>query len=227
MITLPKIDKDGIPYLSYSQVSSWKEKKGFNTGMLGRHEYIRRYFLGEKFEDRFGFAQFGQEVEDYITIRESADAFSTKEREVLERITPLGNYQSEFKIQFPEQGFYVIGYIDDATDDFKHIRDYKTASNNSKQKYYEDDYKQLDVYSLAVKQKYGYIPDKLEVVAVERLGNGFRGGRNVMSVGEEIWYIDRETSEDRLNTLYNDILETSLEISKYWNIFCKLNKPIK
>lgn len=223
---LPKQDDKGIGVLSYSQVSLWNELKGFNTGQKGYIEYIRRYFLGEKFEDKTGFAQFGQETENYITVRKDKDKFSNKEREVLERIEPLGNYQVEFKLHFPEHNFYLIGYIDDATDDLKYIRDYKTASENSSKKYYSEEYEQLDLYSLAVKQTKGYLPDKLEVVCIERLGNGFRGGRDIMSVGENIWYIERQTNEERLNKLEQKIINTAKEISEYWEVFCKLNKVI-
>lgn len=222
-IMLPKKDDNGKYYLSYSQVKSWQELKGFNTGKPGKHEYIMRYFFGESFEDKGGFGQFGKEVEDYITLRESSDKFSSEEKKLLDTIHPLGNFQVEFKLDYGD--FYVLGYIDDATEDLSYIRDYKTASEKSKEKYYKDDYTQLDVYALAVKQITGNIP-KLEVKVIERLGNGFRGGRDVMTVGDRTWTIERETSEERLESIYKNIEMTAIEISDYYKVFLKLNKVI-
>lgn len=224
---LPKIDSDGRYYISYSQITSWNELKGYNTKMLGKYEYMLKYFFGEKYGDDAGFAQFGIDVEDYILNRSNPSKFSKDELETLDKIKPLDNGQVEFKLEYPEHNFYVLGYIDDATNDLSHIRDYKTASLNSSKKYYTDEYKQLDVYALAIRNIHGFIPQKLEVVCIERLGNGFKGGRDVMTVGKEIWYINKETNNEKLDKLYDDILKTAKEISSYWEVFCKLNKIIK
>lgn len=83
------------------------------------------------------------------------------------------------------------------------------------------------MYALAIRNIHGFIPQKLEVVCIERLGNGFKGGRDVMTVGKEIWYINKETNNEKLDKLYDDILKTAKEISSYWEVFCKLNKIIK
>ena len=40
-IVLPKTTPEGIPYLSYSQINTWKNSK---------RDYIRQYFLGESFD---------------------------------------------------------------------------------------------------------------------------------------------------------------------------------
>lgn len=217
---LPAKDSDGRYFVSYSQVASWNETKGFNTGMLGRHEYIKKYFLKETFEDKYGFATFGKEVEDYITTRGSADKFTADEKAVLETIIPLGKFQQQFKLEYPE--FYVLGYRDDCNEEFTKIRDYKTASKNSAKKYYEDGYYQLDIYAMAMQQKTGKLPE-LEVCVIERLGNGFRGGRDVMSVGKEVWYIPRTTNAERINSLHTIINNTVNEISQYYEVFLELN----
>lgn len=220
-INLPKKDDDGKFMISYSQISKWNEAKGFVTRKEGKEEYMMQYFFGEKFPDQYGFAQFGKDVEDYITLRQGAELFSEAERKTLELITPLGVFQKEFKLDFGD--FYVLGYMDDTNKETDHVRDYKTASANSKKKYYEESYNQLDIYALAVEQETGKIP-LLEVVCIERLGNGFRGGRSVMTVGETVWYIPRETNAERLDYLRNYIISTAEEISDYWTVFQKLNK---
>lgn len=221
-IILPRKDKDGNYYTSYSSLKSWSEAKGFNTGRLGKEEFIRTYFFGEQYPDNNGFAQFGSEVEDYICGKpEAQDLFTAKEKETLDKIKPLGVFQHEFKIQL--DGFYVKGFIDDLKPDHKLIRDYKTASERSSQKYYEPEYNQLELYALAIQQDKGFIPD-LEVCVIERLGNGFRGGRGVMSVGENIWYIPRTTNEQKLLELKQYIIDTTKDISEYYQLFLQLNK---
>lgn len=219
---LPQKDKEGNYYLSYSQINLWNDVKGFNTGRLGREEYIRGYFFGEQYGDEQGWAQFGSEVEDYITLRKGADNFDDNERKVLETIQTLGVFQHEAKISF--DGFYLKGYLDDATPDFKKIRDYKTASEKSSQKYYGVDYKQLDIYALDTYKKHGFIPE-MEVCVIEREGNPFRGGgRSVLRVKERVWYIPRTTTEAKLAELEAYINRTAQEISLHYQLFLKLNK---
>ncbi len=218
-IILPR-EKDGKYYTSYSQINDWNSIKGFNTGLEGKKEFILKYFCGREYPDTAGFAQFGTEVEDYVLNRGSPEAFSTDEKKVLETITKLDIHQHEIMIPFKD--FYVKGFIDDMSADYNHIRDYKTASKNSSKKYYEDDYKQLDLYALGIKALTGKVPDRLEVVVIERLGNGFRGGRDVMTVGNEVWYIERETNEVRLKELEQYIINTVEEISEYYQIYLKL-----
>jgi PD-(D/E)XK nuclease superfamily len=219
---LPRQDKDGNYYISYSALNSWAAIKGFNTKRLGKEEFIRSYFFGEDYPDAFGFAQFGSEVEDYICGKpEAQELFTKEEKATLDTIKPLGVFQHEIKINF--DGFYLKGFIDDVSPDYKLIRDYKTASENSKAKYYEDDYNQLDIYALAIQQDFGHIP-QMEVAVIERLGNGFRGGRNVMTVGNQTWYIPRTTTPQKLLELRQFIINTTKEISEHYQIFLKLNK---
>lgn len=220
-ILLPRM-KDGVPYTSYSQITSWNAAKGFSTGKPGKHEFILQYFMGKTFPDNTGFAQFGTEVEDYITSRKGATKFTTDEKKLLDSIKPLGLFQQEFWIDFKD--FKVKGFIDDATPDLSTIRDYKTASASSVKQYYGPEYKQLDVYALGVKSLTKKLPKKMQVVAIERLGNGFRGGRNVMTVGSNIWVIEREVDKNKLKELEKTIVSTVKEISDYYKVYKKLLK---
>ena len=222
MIELPRKDKDGNSYISYSQITSWNDAKGFNTGKSGREEYIRGYFLGETFVDDKGFAQFGKDVEDYIVNKEGKDKFAGSEIEVLDNIQPLDVHQKELRIQYP--GFYVLGYIDDCTTDYKHIRDYKTCSVNSGKKYATDDYWQLYLYSIGIEQELGYYPDKIEVCCIERTGNPFKGGgRSVLAVGNSHWMIEKKITKLIVNNINNLVTSTVNEISEYYTVFKKLN----
>ena len=131
-IVLPRTDDEGNYYISYSQIKNWNSDKSFNLGILGKLEYILQYFFGEDFGD-MGWAEFGKDVEDYITERKQASKFNDTEKKTLESIETLGVYQQQIKIDF--DGFYLLGYIDDMNVDRTHIRDYKTASLNSSKQY--------------------------------------------------------------------------------------------
>lgn len=246
-IILPRKDENGEYYISYSQYTSYKDKAGFNTGLLGMYEYIQGYFLGQSWPDQ-GWALFGTQVEDYIcyrdlpekerlkmdaelsaqglsTITEAINSLTEEEKETLNKIEPLGNFQIKVKYYlFP--GVYLLGFIDDGTDDLSVIRDYKTASNNSRKRYYTDDYKQLDLYSLWVRQETGKLPETMEVKIIERKGNcfGMVERRDLLSVGGEIWTHERETTEERLFMLEADLKKTVLEISSLYKTFLNVNK---
>lgn len=218
-LILPRVDKEGNSYISYSQVKSWNSAKGFNTSAPGNLEYIMSYFLGDSWPDS-GFAGFGLEVEDYICEKKSAECFTDEEKAILDQIEPLGHFQQEVKLQF--DNFYLLGYIDDATPDFKHIRDLKTCSEKSSKQYYEDDYYQLDIYSAWVKQEFGYYPDKIEVRMIERAGNAFRGGRPMLTVSGPGWSHLRETNDERQAYIRKYIEDTARDISAHYVAFLKL-----
>lgn len=246
-IILPRQDKDGNYYISYSQYNSFKSASGFNTGLPGDLEYMQGYFFKKRWEDQ-GWGLFGSQAEDYIcyrdyleseieeldaglieqgqpTITEAINSFTKEERETLDTITPLGNFQVEVKFWLSEN-VYIYGFIDDATDDLSHIRDYKTASKNSKARYYKDDYKQLDIYALWARQQTGKIPEQLEVVIIERKGNcfGLENRRDLLSVGKEVWYLDRKTSEERLFQIEMDVKRTVEQISDMYKTYLSLQK---
>lgn len=256
MIKLPRYSKEKKShYISYSQITSWKDMKSFNMGVLGKYEYMLSYFMGNSWLDQ-GWGAFGEDVENYICygsldqkeikkldkdvlkhnikrpdrkqrlISDSINSFDDREKGIMNKIEPLGTFQQEGWIDF--DGFKVLLYIDDATEDFKKIRDYKTASKKSGEKYNLPEYKQLDIYSLWVEQEYGYIPEELEVCIIERGGNcyGMEERRDLLTVKGDVWYINRETSKERLEALKLDIQKTAEEISKYYKIFLKLKKLV-
>jgi hypothetical protein len=219
-IVLPRTTKEGKPRVSYSQVKNFNAIKSFNLGVEGKLEYMVDYFLGYTFPD-VGWGEFGQDTEDYIGERAGADKFTDAEKSVLEKIEPLGVLSDKFSIDYGE--FVLTGIIDDRSEDWSKIRDYKTASKNSSKQYYEDDYVQLDIYALAGLEITGVIPE-LEVCVIERKGNAmFGAGRDALKVGKEIWYIPRQTSEERLDAIKQNIFKTVVEISEYYKLFLKLN----
>lgn len=221
-ILLPKTTEEGKPLISYSQIKAFNETKGFNTKAEGKLEYIYKYFLGYKFPD-LGWAEFGKDVEAFIADREGGEKFTEEERQTLEKIETLGITGEQFYLDYG--AFVFTGIIDDRTEDWSKLRDYKTASKKSVKQYFLDDYTQLDLYALAAIEKTGLIPS-LEVCAIERKGNAFRGGREVLKVGGEVWYIEKKTTEERLQRLKDEIFSTAIKISEYYKVFLKFNKTV-
>ncbi len=227
-IFLPKIYKGdderfkGKPMISWSQIETWNSKSGFNTGMLGFQEYILKYFVGASFPD-MGWGTFGTETEGYICEKQYADKFNDKEKEVLDAITPLGVFQQEGLIDFGE--FVVLLYIDDMSPDFKKLRDYKTKSESSKKDLHKPEKHQLEIYSLWIQQEKGFLPEEIEYCVIERLGGKecmAGGGRDVLSIGERVWYEPYNITPERLEETKALIINSVREISSFYKTYLKI-----
>jgi hypothetical protein len=247
LIKLPKSYKgdkkefQGKPMVSWSQIETWIGKKGFNTGLLGKYEYMRKYFLGETYPD-MGWGTFGNEAEAYITIRDKDIStikdprdvaslegairnFTPKEKAIMEQIEPLGNFQHEAVIDFKD--FVLLGYIDDLSDDFSHIRDYKTKSEGSKRGLTSNKTYQLEVYTLYIQKMLKKEVKKWEYCIIERLGGAEcmrGGGRDVLTIGDRIWYEEKQVTPERLVETEQLILDTVKDISDHYKTFLKYNK---
>src|SRR5699024_5468727 len=163
-------------------------KKGFNTGLEGDLEWCKKYLFGSKFPD-MGWGEFGSRVEDYICEKEHLDKFSKEEKEVLDKIKPLGIFQREITVYIEDLDIIVLGYIDDMSvekDVVTMLRDYKTKSKSSKKDLHLPKKHQIELYTLGLKQE-GFTVKKAEYVVIERLG-GYEcmkgGGVDSLSVGK-------------------------------------------
>lgn len=222
MLHLPKSDEKG-PTVSYSQINLWNSLEGFDLKASGKYEYILKYFFGHEFPDNMMsiFADFGVEVEDFITEGKSAHMFTAEEQYLLKKVPILGGtFQQKVELELPEN-IRLIGYIDDCLNDLTIIDDIKTASYNSSQKYYKDDYYQLDIYGMWVKQQTGKYPTA-RVKIIERLGSPFKEGRSGLSVGENFWIHERELSDARSKMITDYIMSTCEDISKHYKAYLDL-----
>lgn len=237
----------GKPYLSWSQIESFNDKTGFNTGLLGEFEWMLNKLTKIDFGD-MGWGQFGSEVEAYITLREEKDLswvedkvrkefqnalnnFSQKEKEVLNTIKPLGVFQDEICYYVKELDIIVLGYIDDRTKEKKDgtvelLRDYKSKSESSKKDLHLEKKYQIELYILGLRQR-GLNVLGAQYCIIERLGgrecmNG--GGRESLSVGDRIWYEPYFWTEERLNQTHQMIIDTATRISSLKNTYDKFFK---
>ena len=209
-IVLPKKDENGVYYLSYSQISTWKKSK---------RDYMRQYFFGETFEGN-AYTEFGSLVGGCLE-KGDFSPFEDHEAELLKKVPRYDEFEREIKLQM--KGYYVKGYIDTNTKDFKKIADYKTGDVDKKAGEYEDDsYNQLEIYSAGLQQETGVLPEEAKVFLIDRTGNAFKGEE--LKLGSSFISIEKTIDEDRIKEVLKDIDKIAVEISNSYKVFLKLNK---
>lgn len=217
-LILPRLDKDGNYYISYSQLNTWKRSK---------REYIRQYFFGEAFEGN-AYTDFGTKVGEALENNDFS-GFTAEEKKFLKTIPRYGEYEREIKLQM--KGFYVKGFIDTSSpeEDYDngkglHVRrmaDYKTGDVKKKEaEYASDDYTQVDIYAAALRQEYGVLPDSVGVYIIDRKGNAFKGEE--LTLGSKFVHVEKGTTDKRADNILEEVQTLAEEISEYYQIFLKL-----
>lgn len=203
---LPKKDKYGVNRLSYSQISLFKKDK---------ESFYKRYVLGEKFNGN-EYTDFGSRVGKALETNDFSN-FDYIEQETLKKITRLDEFERPIFLRYTD--FYVVGYVDTNNYDLSEIIDYKTGGKMKEFQYMEDEYNQLQIYALGIKQETGFAPKKASVEFIRRRGNLYKGQR-LMVDDEEPIKIDVDLSNNKLQSVYMDVFRTANEISEFY----KLNK---
>lgn len=220
-ILLPKKDEDGKQYISYSQLSKFKKSK---------REYIRDYFFGEdtSSEALKKYGEFGSRVGESF---ENSD-FSKWDREGEAFLKSLPHFDEfERKIKLDMGSYYVLGFVDSNTKPEKigrsnklwvrEIVDYKTGEIEKRRPDYEsEDYNQLEIYSGALLQEFGRLPEKVSVVLIGRAGNAFKGEE--LTLTKEAAIIPKEIDLEAVERVKESIDKTVKEISDLYKAFLKL-----
>lgn len=217
-IALPKQNKDGRHYISYSQYNKWKNSK---------KDYIRSYFLGDRFEGN-AYTEFGSLVGEALE-NNNYEGFNDVEKEVLSRVTRFDEFEREINWDLGE--FVVNGYID--TNDLhtvkipkslefvRNIVDYKTGDMSKVSVYEDDGYDQVTIYAGAIEQETGVYPDKGWVELIERTGNAFRGEE--LKLGKKVAIIPQDVSPEAIEKAKKNLIKVAKEISASYKVFNKLN----
>ena len=228
-IQLPRKNDKGKYRISYSQLNTFIGEEAFNKildtdgklkNISGSTGYILNYFMGYVFpkSPMDIYAPFGQKCEAYIA-EGIKDDLSEPERKMLDKIPTLSNFQELVEIDFGD--FVIEGFIDNCNADRSHIVDFKTASVASSKKYEKQDYYQLDIYAMDYYKKFGRIPEKMEVIVIERGGSHFKPP--LMVKGSFV--IPKSTSIEKMEYVENDvILPTVQKISDCFKLFKKVQK---
>lgn len=210
-LKLPRVDKEGFPYLSYSQYKKWKEKN---------RDYIRQYFFKEK-EDNPAlkkYGDFGHKVGESFE-HANFSAWDKEEADFLQKLPYYDEFEKEVKLQL--KGFYVLGYIDSNKSDYTQLLDYKTGDIvKMTPEYKSDKYEQVDLYAAALKQMHGKLPKKGIVVLIGRSGNAFNGEELNLTLEAEI--INKPLSLKRCKEVSDNFQQIGEEISNYYRVFLKL-----
>lgn len=206
-IILPRKDENGEYYISYSQLTTWKKSK---------RDYIRQYFFGDKFEGN-SYTDFGGDIGEALENNDFSD-FTAKERAFLETIPRYDQFERKIRLEL--DGFYVMGFIDTNTADFKHIMDYKTGDMGKESEYDNDKYYQLEIYAMGLEQETGILPETAKVTLIERTGNAFQGEE--LKLGNKFIQIDRSLDPFRLEYVKADVIKIAHEISDCYKTFLTL-----
>lgn len=219
-IILPRVDDNGLYYLSYSQISTWKKSK---------REYIRQYFFGEAFEGN-AYTEFGSKVGEALE-HNDFEGFNAKETKFLKTVPRYDEFEREIKLQM--DGFYIKGFIDTNTlsvttknkkqiELVDRIADYKTGDIEKKAEEYEsDNYNQLEIYAAGVRQQTGMLPNEANVYLIHRTGNAFKNEK--LKLGNEFITITKDISEKRVEEVLREVQEIAQEISQYYKLYLTLN----
>lgn len=217
----------GLPKLSYSQYTSWKDLKY-------RDDYILQYFFKVDVVSPFQvFADYGTHCGEFIETsgEKVGNMLSENDISILNSIEYPDNSVYEDEIVLPiydkdgEILFVIQGFIDRATYIDKNkvtIIDYKTGNIEKKAEYYgSEDYGQTTLYA-HTKITEGYELDYSGVVLLGRKGNG-RAGHPIRLSGE-IKDIPTKYTKTRANKLIKDMTKVAKEISTYYTVLTKIRK---
>jgi len=208
---LPKKDKNGSSYLSYSQINLFKRDK---------QEYKEVYIDGRPFEGN-AYTDFGSKVGEAIENNDYS-LFMNREVETLKKVRRLDEFERKTILNY--DGFYVLGFIDSNKSDYSEIIDYKTGGKNKEFQYLDDKYTQLCLYALSLRQETGITPSKAYVNFIRRNGNAFRGEPLTVS-NEEPQLLEIDISLERLTRVYWETLSIAKQISAFY-LECKLNETV-
>jgi len=200
-MNLQRKDKEGISRLSYSQIGLFKRSK---------KEYYENYILGKKFEGN-EYTDFGSKVGEALEHHDFSK-FKPTEQETLKNLKRLDEFEREVRLNY--EGFYVLGFIDSNKSNLTEIIDYKTGGVKKEFQYAEQDYTQLCLYALSLRQETGITPSLASVEFIRRKGNAFRG--QALTVGDEVISIPVDISLERLKTVYWDTLNAAKQIEKFY-----------
>ena len=208
-MNLPKKDSLGHPYLSYSQINTFKNNK---------QDFINRYILNKPFEGN-EYTDFGLKVGTALE-KNNFNDFTDQEMGILKQCTRLDWFERKTTLEY--DGFYIMGFIDTISDDYNRIIDYKTGGSGKEFQYLSKDYTQIQLYALSIRQETGITPTKGSVEFIRREGNAFRG-EQLLVADEKPIILDIDLSENRLKEVYWNTLEIAKQIEKFYNNYLKNN----
>lgn len=139
-LNLPRKDKDGNQYISYSQITSYLSD-------TYKNQYVLGYLFNIKDEGN-EFSRFGGQVGVYLETsgQERGDMLDDSDvlilDELISKMEPLDGKEFEKEIKIQREGYYILGYIDlyykteENKKTLSNVVDFKTLSLAKKEAFY-------------------------------------------------------------------------------------------
>lgn len=203
-MNLPSKDRKGNSYLSYSEISLFlKDKDAYLNSYINKKAFVSNEYI-----------EFGNKVGKALELNDFSN-FSESEKITLQKVTRLDIFERPVFLRYDD--FYIIGYIDTCDSRLTKIIDYKTGGKDKDKQYLNDDYTQMNYYSLAIKQETGSFPKSVGIEFIQRKGNLYKGESLTVS-NEPIISISLHICENKLKRLYWNTIDIAKEISNFYKI---------
>lgn len=233
-LDLPKTKKINgveIPYISYSQYSSFTEE---NEEF--RNQMILKYIFGIEVSSRFQiFADFGSHCGEYIETKgqKRGDLLSDKDCEILNDLIKDFPEDSEYEreVWIDRGRYFILGYIDRWTP-LKHdiattcdVEDFKTGNLLKKKSFYASEkYGQTTLYCNSEIKKGNKIKNSF-VTLLDRKGNPLSDTNPTkLELTGKTEKIETPYSEERAEKLLKSIDETAVRLATLKETYKNLKK---
>lgn len=220
---------EGMPKLSYSQITSWLEPEY-------RNEYIRGYFIGTPREGSI-FTEFGSACGTFLESIGTKDPgahepykhiLSQSDRDILTANISFSDNQvyEDYIVINVDDLFIIEGYADriSYSRDNKNVivEDFKTGSIQKKTSYYAGpDYNQTRLYAYA-KELEGYNVHDCKVILLDRKGNGSE--KHPLRLTGLVQEIETKYSLKAVGEFLEKAKRTAQDISENYQKFLKYFK---
>lgn len=218
--------REGLPYVSYSQHTSFNETGEFY------YQMVLQYIFGLKIDSRFkAYSNFGSDTGDYVNPydKDKNGLLNDKDRDILNNfmkdIPEDCEYEREVWIE--RDGFFILGYSDifyQDKGDGVEIVDLKTGSIIKKEKHYaSEDYGQTNLYAYyedTVKEN--KIKD-CRVVLFDREGNAMKDIPDELHLTGLIKHIPTTYSRKRAEKVLKGMDKTAKDLSSLKDTYDKLS----
>ena len=218
-LNLPKSKKvDGvlIPYVSYSQHSSFNE-----TSDEFRYQMILQYVFGIKIPSRFqAFADYGSECGEYIETQgeKRGEMLSDEDCKILDKLMKDFPKTSEYEreVWIDRGNYFILGYEDrwKPTKLGCIVEDFKTGNIDKKKSFYASEkYGQTVLYSFSEETK-GLKVEDCFVTILDRKGNPMSDTNPTkLYLSGRVEKIPTPYSKKRANDILSKIDETAVRLS--------------